>query len=444
MLSLSPWDHTLSEDTELERNLYSLHRKFLASTKNWLDKNFLASTKGAFGDVSLSPRDDIDSDEIELGRNQLTAQEILRINEFLYQWAESSFPRLLSSMKKPPVPFDLSSIGDASLLLMKPAETSETSIPGERINDQITEHEARIKGKEEVSQEIQNRAGMMTKELGELNSGLDESRRQQLEEKIQSRVQSGCPSSEEEVIGFLMPNLNVHEDVAKVPLATIEEVWQTTQITWNTNYNVSKDDSAAPFHIFAAIAQKHDLEFARVPSFSDDVASDCLNKCSDFAMENGFLCPQSLFLLGSNCAEHHVKGLTLHLKLDLSDVESETDSFLTYVREGIAGILGVNADNVAFMGLRSSCVLVNVIMELHPGAWMEDEPFLDVKCGRFFGADSIGGLSPQWNKEYEKDYTPQQSQACSGVVYQLPNGWIRYGLWINKFDNGDMNWIDDP
>jgi TPR repeat protein len=331
----------------------------------------------------------------------------------------------------------------------------------------IRQYAAMLDGKERMSAEIAARGTKMSQDAQELNPGLDVQTKAKIQQDIERRARRGCqvidPSQanqppekiEQSVVTHLMPNLAVQREVARVDPPSIDQVEQTSALTSDTSFTVSIADANAPLHILGAIAQQHNLSFALTPTPSAEANRDAWNNSADFAMANDVVSEGSMFLLGSTCPEHQVKGISLHLRGDFDELEANPVRKQQYMRDvqfKLAAVHGVSPDDIVILGLRRGSILTDYAVASGIG----NTDGLGQAFAQQFGAaywhhdlhHSFSHLQinpntfdPRWNRDFRIPSMCPRGENRGKFPYTPPAGWERFGMNVSGKYGGNDIWL---
>jgi hypothetical protein len=257
------------------------------------------------------------------------------------------------------------------------------------------------------------------------------------------------------VLSALIPNLAVQVDVARVEPATADQVETTARQLADTNVTLAASDPNLTFHICAAIAKPHNLEFAIIPSPAPAIMADSWNQAADFAMENDVLSESSLFLLASNCPEHSIKGISVHLRGELSELQADPvakERYIADLKIKLAALHNTVPSDIVIFGLHPGSVVASYAIP--PGSPVVVD--LANQYQQQFGANYLQcaihpsfcqlninptTFDPRWNRDFRIPGNCPRGERRGGFPYNPPTGWMRFAMNVaGKFAGGDT-WL---
>jgi hypothetical protein len=198
------------------------------------------------------------------------------------------------------------------------------------------------------------------------------------------------------------------------------------------------------------------MTFARIPTPSDDIMTDAWTKSADFSMENDVLTEASLHLLGSDCPEHHVKGISVHLRGELQELETDQSAmqqFIAETKSKLAAIHNVSPSEIVVVGLRQGSIKVSYglprdsqeLLNLESQYRQQFGPqYLQCDIHPSFSQLNINPdtFDVRWNRDFGQPSQCPQGECRGGQPYNPPAGFIRFGLKVaGRFDYGDDTWL---
>jgi hypothetical protein len=323
-----------------------------------------------------------------------------------------------------------------------------------------------------VTQELTRMGEQMIASIAQFNEGLDQSTKATIQGQIARSAKAGylgrndparihrCVAEDPKpLLNSLIPNLAVHQAVARVEPATLEQVEETTHQLTDTNFSLTVHDQKAPFHLLSAIAKQHNLEFAIIPSPDPSIAADAWNQAADFAMENDVLTESSIHLLGSDCQEYHMKGISLHLRGDLKQLESDPSEkyrFIVDVKAKLAAVHRVEPSDIVIIDLAPGTITVIYTVPRHRSSLSTLPPNLKKEYQKQFGVDYLrheihpsfaqlnvnpAVFATKWNRDFRDPTECPEGERRGEMPYTTPAGWIRYGMSVlGRFKGGD-GWL---
>jgi hypothetical protein len=193
------------------------------------------------------------------------------------------------------------------------------------------------------------------------------------------------------------------------------------------------------------------------PPLSDQALSDSCNNPADFAMENGVVTPDNLFLLGSTAPEHHVKGFSARfVSACYDELENDPDkkaAFIEQARQGLARRHGVDPNDIVIVLTTRGSVRITYMIRPEARAsdhyptdgssrWFDDQEVIYEHLNAF----QYLRLHPEsLDSDYDRDYrcVCHTGHKRGSEDYHPPEGYIRYGLRL--FDGaGSPKFKADP
>jgi hypothetical protein len=135
-------------------------------------------------------------------------------------------------------------------------------------------------------------------------------------QRVLDELNNDSGSVQRVVVSHLMPNLAARGDGVVAPPVTLADLKQTRQTLSQTEFTLEEENETAICHVLDAIARDCGMDFAVVSQPSEDVIRDSCERPTEFAMANDTLTEDNLFLVGSNCQQHQVKGVSIRLRGD--------------------------------------------------------------------------------------------------------------------------------
>jgi hypothetical protein len=348
------------------------------------------------------------------------------------------------------------------ILNMAPGANSEES------NPRVDEYAVMIRNDQAVAHEMEQIGVKMATSIDRLNGELDEPIRARIQDQVARRAAAGylgrngldranqcSKTARSQILGALVPNLAVQQDVARVEPATLQQVEETEKLL-SAPFTLSAADPDAALHIMAGIAKSREMRFARIPAPPPAVMRDAWNKSADFAMENDLLTEASLHLLGSDCPEHQVKGISLHLQGDLSELEADESAmerFIVETKAKLAAIHHMEPSGIVIVALTPGSIDATYALARESEALVN----LELLYQKYFGPQYLSheihpsfsqlNIDPsafdvRWNADFRVAGRCPVGESRGGQPYHAPAGYIRYGLNVaGKFDNGNDLWL---
>jgi hypothetical protein len=171
-------------------------------------------------------------------------------------------------------------------------------------------------------------------------------------------------------------------------------------------------------------------------------------------MANDVICESSLFLLGSDCPQHQIKGISVHFRVDLQELEKDPATkaqFITDTKAKLATVLGVRPGDIVIMALTPGSTDGHYAA-LFGSDYMEN---LGEELAHVFGSDYMGhelhsafsqlqinasAFDPHWNRDFRIDSQCPKGKKRGGQPYAPPAGWVRFGMNV-RGKYGDDKWL---
>jgi hypothetical protein len=163
----------------------------------------------------------------------------------------------------------------------------------------------------------------------------------------------------------------------------------------------------------------------------------------------------SIFLLGSTCPEHQVKGISLHLRGDFDELEANPEKKRNYIRDvqiKLATVHGVTPREIIILAVRRGSIQTDYTVSSGVGS----TDGLGQAFGQQFGSayshhnlhHSFSHLqinpntfATQWNRDFRIQSMCPQGEKRGGFSYTPPAGWERFGMVASgKYQGGDT-WL---
>jgi hypothetical protein len=300
-----------------------------------------------------------------------------------------------------------------------------------------------------VAEEFVETGDIIVRDVSILNPVLIEIIQQAILWQVEARSTNGSAQIHESatgdqtaIIGAVIPNLAVQERVTKVVPATAEEIEKTARQISDTEFTLSADNPNAAIHVLSAIAQTHNLSFAVMPSPPPTVMRDAWRRSAEFSMANDVLCDGSLFLLGSDCPEHHLKGISLHLQGNLNELQRnpiEKQRFLSETKQKLSEIHNVKSSDIVIMAMTQGSIVITYAILNNKCSLANLEQHFQQKFGSCYTKHEIHPsfiqlqinprtFDPKWNRDYRVSDQCPTNESRGGYPYQPPKGWMRYGM----------------
>jgi hypothetical protein len=203
-----------------------------------------------------------------------------------------------------------------------------------------------------------------------------------------------------------------------------------------------------------ALAQQTGRDYVIIENPNENSLRDSINNPADFAMANGFLTEDSLYLLASPLTQHQATVLSVRFDGELRDLEanpSQMSRFNAGVRDKLAVIQQNRPDEIPILTITEGSRIVHT--PILPGSNIAT---FGPRCQINFGSAYLDHVihpafrelrinsrlfSLKWNRDYRIPGNCPVNEKRGGLDYHPPKGWLRYGKAVlGMYKDGDT-WI---
>jgi hypothetical protein len=318
----------------------------------------------------------------------------------------------------------------------------------------------------QINSKIQVISKQTKQEIQQFNPQLDNQTIQKFQSfidiKSQIKIEPDLASREKEIVDKqlkleFIPNPFVRQSVEVTQPVFINQIRNTQKILSNSQVELSTKDPFVIFHIMNAVAKQNNIEFI-LSDFDEKLkTNDLIEKSVDFSLQNQVITEKSLFLLGSEDIQHHIKGFSLHLNGDPSDIPQNIElkrQYINEVKTKFARALNIQPSSVIINSVTYGTCNYNItvrdltldaVLNLENNLRNEFRLFqrLEIHPSFLFLHFNSSNFDQRWNRDFTDIKNCPRGQKRGGLYdYHAPDGFFRYGLKVSgMYDNGNDTWL---